>query len=53
MPREIRQHMSRAERTFWGLEAKIPPNTHFRDMTQEQIDTLTPAEKAVFNVTAF
>ena len=53
VPREIRQHMSKAERTFWGLEAKIPPNTHFRGMTQEQIDTLTPAEKAVLNVTAF
>ena len=53
VPQEIREQMTLAERTFWGLEAKVPPNTHFRDMTQEQIVNLTPEEKAVLNIAAF
>jgi len=50
---EIRQEMTLEERTFWGLEPKVPPNTHFRDMTQEQIESLTPEEKAVLNIAFF
>ena len=53
VPLEIRQQMTLEERTFWGLEAKVPPNTHFREMSKEQIEALTPEEKAVLNIAAF
>ena len=50
---EARQAMTLEERRMWGLEAAVPPNTHFRDMTPEQIEALTPQEKAVLNIAAF
>ena len=53
IPEEIREQMTEEERQFWGLEAKVPPNTHFRDMSPEQIAALTPEEKAVVNIAAF
>ena len=53
VPRNIREQMTLADRTFWGLEAKVPPNTHFRDMTPAQMAALTPEEKAVLNIAAF
>ena len=53
IPPEIRDRMNREERKFWGLEAKVPPNTHFRGMKPEQIAALTPEEKAVLNIAAF
>ena len=45
--------MTEARRRIWGLEAAVPPNTHFRGMTPEQIEVLTPEEKAVLNIAAF
>ena len=45
--------MTEEERRIWGLEAAVPPNTHFRGMTPEQIEALTPEEKAVLNIAAF
>ena len=45
--------MTEEERRIRGLEAAVPPNTHFRGMTPEQIDDLTPEEKAVLNIAAF
>jgi ectoine hydroxylase-related dioxygenase (phytanoyl-CoA dioxygenase family) len=53
VPAEIRQQMTLEERTFWGLEAKVPPNTHFREMSKGQIAALTPQEKTVLNIAAF
>ena len=53
MPPDMREKMSLAERQFWGLEAGVPPNTHFRGMSREQIEALTPAEKAVLNIAAY
>ena len=53
VPEEIREQMTEEERQFWGLEAKVPPNTHFRDMTPEQIKALTPEERAVLNIPAY
>ena len=50
---EVRAAMTEAERRIWGLEAGVPPNTHFRDMTEEQIAALTPEEKAVLNIAPF
>ena len=50
---EVRDAMTSEERCIWGLEAAVPPNTHFRDMTLEQIAALTPEEKAVLNVASF
>ena len=50
---EVREQMTEEERQFWGLEAKVPPNTHFRDMTPEQIKALTLEERAVLNIPAF
>ena len=40
------------QRRIWGLEAAVPPNTHFRGMTPEQIEALTPEEKAALNIAA-
>ena len=45
--------MTQEEQRVWGLEAAVPPNTHFRDMSAEQIAALTPEEKAVLNIAAF
>ena len=50
---EVRSAMTEEERRMWGLEAGIPPNTHFRGMTDEQIAALTPEERAVLNIAAF
>ena len=52
-PPEARARMTDEERQVWGLEAAVPPNTHFRGMTPEQIEALTPEEKAVLNIAAF
>ena len=53
VPPEARRAMTDEQRRFWGLEAAVPPNTHFRGMSQQQIERLTPEEKAVLNVAAF
>ena len=53
IPAKIRRQMTLEEREFWGLEAKVPPNTHFRGMSRKQIGALTPQEKAVLNIAAF
>lgn len=53
VPENIREQMTEEEQRFWGLEAKVPPNTHFRGMTTEQIDALTPKERSVLNIPAF
>ncbi len=45
--------MTEEQRPIRGLEAAVPPNTHFREMTPEQIEALTPEEKAVLNIAAF
>ena len=45
--------MSPEERRLWGLEAAVPPNTHFRGMSAHQIAALTPEETAVLNIAAF
>ena len=50
---EVRAAMTEAERRIWGLEAGVPPNTHFRGMTEEQIAALTPEEQAVLNIAPF
>ena len=46
----VRDQMTEEERRIWGLAGAIPPNTHLRDMTPEQIAALTPEEKAVLNL---
>ncbi len=53
MPVQIREQMNEEERCFWGLESKVPPNTHLRGMTPAQLAALTPEEKAVLNIAAF
>ena len=40
-PLEARARMTEEERRVWGLEAAVPPNTHFREMTPDQIEALT------------
>ena len=50
---EVRTMMTEKERRSWGLEAAVPPNTHFRGMTTEQIEALTPEEKAVLNIASY
>ena len=45
--------MTEEERYVWGLEAAVPPNSQFHGMTPEQIEALTPEEKAVLNIAAF
>ena len=52
-PPEARARMTEEERRVWGLEAAVPPNSRFRGMTREQIEALTPEEKAVLNIAAF
>ena len=52
-PPKARGWMSEEDRKVWGLEAAVPPNTHFRGMTAEEIEALTPEEKAVLNIAAF
>ena len=52
-PPKGRQQMTAEEKKIWGLEAAVPPNTHFREMTDHQIKSLTPEEKAVLNIAAF
>ena len=53
VPEWVRNAMSVEERCLWGLEAAVPPNTHFRGMSAEQIAALTPEERAVLNIAAF
>ena len=53
MPPAMRAQMSLAERKLWGLEAGVPPNTHFRGMSQEQIEAPTPEEQAVLNIAPY
>ncbi len=53
VPPEVRAVMTEQERHIWGLDAAVPPNTHFRDMSAEQIAALSPQEKAVLNIAAF
>ncbi len=53
MPPDMREQMSTDERRLWGLEAGVPPNTHFRDMSAEQIAALTPDERAVLNIAPY
>ena len=53
MPPEMRAQMSLDERKLWGQEAGVPPNTHFRGMSQEQIEALTPEEQAVLNIAPY
>ena len=50
---QVREAMTPEERRIWGLEAAVPPNTHFRNMTPEQIAALTREEKAALNVASF
>ncbi len=38
---------------MWGLEAGIPPNTHFRGMSEAQIAALTPEEQAMLNIATY
>ena len=45
--------MTEEERRIRGLEAAVRPNTLFRGMMPEQIEALTPEEKAVLNIAAF
>ena len=52
-PPKGRQQMSAEEKNIWGLEAAVPANTHFREMTDHQIKSLTLEEKAVLNIAAF
>ncbi len=61
-PPKAREWMTREERRLWGLEPAVPPNTHlgkfrrgkfYREMTDEQIEALTPEEKAALNLVAF
>ena len=53
VPAQARAAMTPEERRLWGLEAAVPPNTHFRGMSAQQIAALTPEEKAVLNIAAF
>jgi ectoine hydroxylase-related dioxygenase (phytanoyl-CoA dioxygenase family) len=53
VPEQARAAMTPEERRLWGLEAAVPPNTHFRGMSAQQIAALTPEEKAVLNIAAF
>ncbi len=53
VPPELRAAMTAEERRMWGLEAGIPPNTHLRGMSTEQIAAFTPEEKAVLNIAPF
>ena len=53
VPEQVRAAMTAEERRLWGLEAAVPPNTHFRGMSPQQIAALTPEEKAVLNIAAF
>ena len=50
---EVRAAMTEAERRIWGLEAGVPPNTHFRGMSDQQIAGLTLEEKAVLNIAPY
>ena len=50
---EVRARMTDEERHIWGLEAAVPPNTHFRGMSTEEIAALSPQEKAVLNIAVF
>ena len=53
VPEQARAAMTPEERRLWGLEAAVPPNTHFRGMSAQQIAALTAEEKAVLNIAAF
>ena len=53
VPARARAAMIPEERRLWSLETAVPPNTHFRCMSAQQIATLTPEEKAVLNIVAF
>ena len=50
---QVRAAMTRQERRIWGLEAAVPPNTHFRGMSSEQIAALSEQEKNVLNIAAY
>ncbi len=52
-PPEMREQMSPDEQRLWGLEASVPPNTHFRGISAEQIAALTPDQKAVLNIAPY
>lgn len=53
MPPGMRSQMSQEEQKLWGLAAGVPPNTHFRNMSAEQIAALTPEEKSVLNIAPY
>ncbi len=53
MPPETQATMTAEELRMWGLEAGIPPNTHFRGMSEAQIAALTPEERAVLNIATY
>lgn len=53
VPPEVREAMTDEQRHFWGLKAAVPPNTHFRGMDEQQIQSLTSEEKAILNIAAF
>jgi len=53
MPPDMREQMSPDERKLWGLEAGIPPNTHLRGMSTEQLAALSPEEQSVLNIAPY
>jgi hypothetical protein len=53
MSPDARATMTAEELRMWGLEAGIPPNTHFRGMSEAQIAALTPEERAVLNIATY
>ena len=50
---QARAAMTLDERRIWGLEAGIPPNTHLRGMSDEQLADLTTEERAVLNIAPY
>ncbi len=50
---EARAAMTEEERRVWGLEAGVPPNTHLRGMSPEQLAALTIEQKAVLNIAPY
>ena len=50
---KARAAMTEEERRVWGLEAGVPPNTHLRGMSPEQLAALTTQEKAVLNIAPY